>query len=72
MGNENNKCKAQGCSKWVVHGHDSGFCSDHECKPDPLSALYVDKSPEQASFDDKVVEFFSYLLKNRNLEELLF
>ena len=72
MSNEINNCKVPGCSKRVLHGHDSGFCTDHESKIDPLSALYVDKTPEQASYDEKIVEFFSFLLKNKSLEELLY
>ena len=71
MGNEIDKCKAPGCGKWIVHGNDSGYCADHECKLDPLSALYVDKSPEQLESDCKTVAFFAYLLHSRTLEELL-
>ena len=70
MGKKINKCKAPGCSKWVLHEQSDEFCSDH-CKPDPVSALYVDKTPEQIAEDEKICEFFSYLLHNRSTEELL-
>lgn len=66
-----NKCKAPGCSKWVLH-EEAGYCTEHACKLDPISALYVDKTPEEMDFDEKICRFFSYLLHNRSLEELLF
>lgn len=67
-----NKCKAPGCGKWVLHD-DKGYCTEHEevCQLDPISALYVDKTPEEMELDEKVCGFFSYLLHNRSLEELL-
>ncbi len=72
MGKKMYKCKAPGCSKWVVHEGEVGYCLDHQRKLDPISSLYVEKSPRQQDYDNKVVEFFSYLLKNRNLDEMLF
>ncbi len=72
MGKKMNKCKAPGCSKWVVHEGGREYCHDHQRKLDPISSLYVDKSPRQQDYDQKVVEFFSYLLKNRNLDEMLY
>lgn len=71
MGKKVNKCKAPGCAKWVVHEEDSGYCSEHQCKLDPISALYVDKTPAQMDADEKVCEFFLWLLNNCTPEELL-
>ena len=71
MGKKMDKCKAPGCSKWAMAESDSGFCPDHRCKMDPVSALYVDKTPEQLEADRHAVEFFSWLLENRTLEDLL-
>ncbi|MBE0429984.1 MAG: hypothetical protein IBX61_08980 [Thermoleophilia bacterium] len=70
MGKKINKCKAPGCGKWVLHQNSEEFCPDHY-RPDPISALYVDKTPEQAAEDERICEFFSYLLHNRSTEELL-
>ncbi len=39
-------------------------------KIDPISALYVDKTPEDLKADERIVEFFVYLLDERTLEEL--
>ncbi len=72
MGKKMNKCKAPGCSKWVVRDSEVGYCLDHQAKLDPLSSLYVVKSPNQVEADARVVEFFSYLLQHRTLDELLF
>jgi hypothetical protein len=72
MGKKMNKCKAPGCSKWVVRDNEAGYCLDHQKKLDPLSSLYVDKSPEQEETDRKIVDYFVYLLHNRSLEEMLF
>lgn len=71
MGKKVEKCKAPGCSKWVVHEEDSGYCSEHQCKLDPISALYIDKTPEQMDYDDKVCQYFSWLLNNLSPEELM-
>lgn len=71
MGKKIHKCKAPGCGKWVVQEAESDFCIDHQCALDPLSALYVDKSPEELEADTRAVNFFSYLLQNRTVEELL-
>lgn len=71
MGKKMDKCRAPGCAKWVMDDGDLGFCSDHRCKLDPVSALYVDKSPRQMDADDRVAEFFAWLLQNRTVEELL-
>jgi hypothetical protein len=72
MGNEmNKKCKAQGCNQWVSHGNEADFCSAHQGKIDPISALYIDKTPEQQEADERIVEFFSYLLRKKTLEELM-
>lgn len=71
MGKKIHKCKAPGCGKWVVQEADSGFCNDHQSKLDPLSALYIDKTPEELESDSRKVNFFAYLLHNRTLEELL-
>ncbi len=71
MNKKMNKCKAPGCSKWVVRDNEAGYCLDHQGRLDPLSSLYVDKTPEQQEADSKVIEFFSYLLQNRTVEELL-
>ncbi len=65
------KCKISGCGKWVTDGPDSEYCPEHQKKIDPVSALYIDKSPEEQQADERVIEFFSYLLWNRSLEELL-
>ncbi|MCL4473350.1 MAG: hypothetical protein M1455_05325 [Actinobacteria bacterium] len=70
MGKKMEKCKAPGCSKWVLGENDSGFCSEHQYRIDPISALYVDKTPEQVADDDRAVEFFAWLLQHRNVEEL--
>jgi hypothetical protein len=71
MGKKIHKCRAQGCAKWVVQEAESVFCTDHQGKRDPLSALYVDKTVEEMETDRKTVNFFSYLLQNRTIEELL-
>ena len=70
MGKKMDRCKSPGCGKWVVDENDSGFCADHRHKIDPVSALYVDKSPEQVEADARVVEFFAWLLQHRTPEEL--
>jgi len=70
MGKKMDRCKAPGCGKWVLHENASGFCSEHQCTVDPISALYVDKTPEQIEADQSVVEFFAWLLQNRTVEEL--
>jgi len=72
MGKKMNKCKAPGCGKWVVHEGEAGYCLDHQGKLDPISSLYVEKSPQQQDHDRKILEYFSYLLKNRSLDEMLF
>ena len=69
--NTNKKCKAPGCNKWVPCGGNSDYCADHQGKLDPITALYVDKTPEQLEADERVIEFFSYLLRNKTLEELM-
>jgi hypothetical protein len=71
MSKKIHKCKAPGCGKWVVQETESNFCNDHLRKVDPLSALYVDKSAEEIESDQRTVNFFSYLLQNHTLEELL-
>lgn len=71
MGNRMKKCKSPGCGKWVVHNNDLGYCPDHQKKADPLSMLYVARTPEQVRADERAIEFFSYLLNHRSLEELL-
>ena len=71
MGKKMDKCRAPGCAKWVMDESDLGFCSDHRCKLDPVSALYVDKSQQQMDADERVAEFFAWLLENRSVEELL-
>lgn len=71
MGRNLKKCKAPGCSKWVVHGAGSEYCPEHQQKIDPISALYVDKTPEEQKADERLIEFFSYLLHNKSPEELL-
>jgi len=70
MGKKMDKCKAPGCGKWVLHENDSGFCLDHQHRVDPVSALYVDKSPQQIEEDERIVAFFAWLLHNRTFEEL--
>lgn len=70
MGKKMNKCKAPGCSKWILHDQDVEFCAEHH-KPDLISALYVDKTPEQVAADEHVCDFFSYLLQHCTLEEML-
>ena len=50
---------------------DTGFCADHRWRLNPVSALYVDKTPEQLKADEQTVEFFAWLLQNRTVEELL-
>lgn len=72
MSQKMNKCKAPGCSKWVVRDSEIGYCLDHQARIDPLSSLYVVKSRHQIEADTRVVQFFSYLLQNRTLEELLY
>ena len=37
---------------------------------DPLMSLYVDKSPEQKEADERLINFFRYLLNNRSVQEL--
>lgn len=37
----------------------------------PLTALYIDKTPEEKANDEKTIEFFRYLLDKFTLEELL-
>lgn len=71
MGKKMEKCRAPGCAKWVMDESDLGFCSDHQCKLDPVSALYVDKTPQQMDVDERFAEFFAWLLQNRTVEELL-
>jgi hypothetical protein len=71
MGEKQEKCKAPGCRKAAAGSTDSDYCSDHQCKLDPISALYVDKSQEQIQADENLCRFFSYLLHNRKFEELL-
>lgn len=71
MGNKLKKCKTPGCSKWVPHNKEPGFCQEHLKKVDPVSLLYVDKTPEEREADEKIVGFFSYLLNSRSPEELL-
>ncbi len=66
-----NKCKAAGCSKWVSQGLDSEFCDEHRSQLDPISALYVDKTPEQLEADERIIQFFCYLLQNKSLQELM-
>lgn len=64
------KCKVSGCGNWTVrHGVD--YCEEHRHKLDPISALYIDKTPEELEADEHVIEFFSYLLTNKSPEELL-
>ena len=70
MSNKLKKCKAPGCSKWVVHGSKPGYCQEHLKKIDPLSLLYLDKTSEEREADDRMIGFFSYLLNNRSFEEL--
>ncbi len=41
-------------------------------KTDPISALYVDKTPEELEADERIVEFFVYILERKSLQELLF
>lgn len=72
MGNKMNKCRAPGCSKWVVRDNEVGYCLDHMGKRDPLSSLYADKTSEQLEEDNKIISFFSYLLQNRTPDELLY
>lgn len=72
MGKKIHKCKSPGCGKWVVQDTESDYCIDHNCSLDPLSALYVDKTPEEAEYDRSIVNFFAYLLQNRTVEDLLF
>ena len=67
----NKKCKAPGCNQWVACGGGSDFCPDHQGKLDPISALYVDKSPAELEADERIIEFFSYLLHNKTVEELM-
>ncbi|MBK5226166.1 MAG: hypothetical protein JJD96_06305 [Thermoleophilia bacterium] len=50
---------------------DTGFCADHRCRLDPVSALYVDKTPQQLKADEQTVEFFAWLLQKHTVEELL-
>ena len=69
--NEMKKCNTPGCGKWVVDGNHSGYCPEHQGKLDPISALYVDKTPEQLEADERTIEFFSYLLRNKTFEELM-
>jgi len=38
---------------------------------DPVSCLYIDKTPEQVAADNRLVEFFHWLLDKRTVEELL-
>ncbi|MHB8159763.1 MAG: hypothetical protein ACYDGS_04610 [Thermoleophilia bacterium] len=71
MGKKMEKCKAPGCNKWATDQRDTGFCADHRCRLDPVSALYVDKTPEQLKADEQTVEFFTWLLENRTVQELL-
>ncbi|MCL4309856.1 MAG: hypothetical protein ACYCXE_06895 [Thermoleophilia bacterium] len=47
------------------------YCEEHRHKLDPISALYIDKTPEELEADEHVIEFFSYLLTNKSPEELL-
>ena len=70
MGNKLKKCKAPGCSKWVAHANMPGYCQEHLKKIDPLSLLYLEKTTDEREADERIVEFFSYLLNNRSLEEL--
>ena len=65
------KCKAEGCSQWVAEGHDSDFCARHQSRIDPISALYVDKSPEELEADERAIQYFAYLLHHRTTKELL-
>jgi hypothetical protein len=71
MGDKQEKCKAPGCRKVTSGNIDSEYCSDHQCKLDPISALYVDKTPEQMQADENICRFFSYLLHNRTPQDLL-
>ena len=71
MGKKMDKCKAPGCSKLAMDESDRGFCAEHRCRLDPVSALYVDKTPEQLKADEQTAEFFAWLLQNRTVEELL-
>jgi len=71
MGKKLVKCKAPGCAKWVKNESTVGFCSDHGCKLDPVSALYIDRTPRQIAYDERVADFFTWLLHNRSIEELL-
>lgn len=70
MGKKMDKCKAPGCGKWVLNENETGFCSEHQCRIDPVSALYVDKTPQQLEEDESIVEFFAWLLQHRTVEEL--
>ena len=55
MGKKMDKCKAPGCSKWVMDESDSGILfGSSGCKLDPVSALYVDKTPEQLEADERL------------------
>lgn len=44
---------------------------DQKTKPDPVSALYIDKSPEQLEADERLIKFFIWLLNHRAPDELL-